>query len=415
MKRNIRLVLISVIASILIFCSGCSLPSFLGGGDENINAVDENNVTIENSSVTKKVKTLVSDYFKKAFSQSVEKYNNTAVIPEDLKTFISKRTITEGANNPEVGIHLPRYIELNGMIVVEYQLIDALKDKGIETTFIGKSDDDLLYYTKIQLMVKCLPDSDFYAAYKQNPTTRLYEKQATNIDENKYDYFRIVSSFDVTVVKEGSNYKIQRVMESSTRPGFQNRVLILNNDFVERFPYINIDKGSDGKEYLNREDGKRYEAESKLIEKFFANFKVVDNERMNLLKSKWFLSQKDFTDYVKDILKLNIDKDKKEIMEINDKYKTNYNIESFPLKANMGKILKISNFQIIPHPAYTKKQSRYIVKFEANVEMMNGIIGQQTKYKYDYFVVLNNDVKSPKISSMSLNSIVNAGTQIVYK
>ncbi|KNY28199.1 hypothetical protein [Pseudobacteroides cellulosolvens] len=414
MKKNFRLALITVIALILIINTGCSMPSFLGGDDKTDNSED-NNVTIENSAATKKVKKVVSDYFIKAFSQPIEKYNNTAIVPEDIKPFISKRTISEGENNPEIGIHLPRYIELNGMVVVEYQLMNALKDKGIETTYIGKSTNDLMYYTKVQLMAKCLPDIDFYLAYKQNPTTKLYEKQAVNIDENKYDYFRIVASYDITVVKDSSDYKIKRAVESSTRPGYQNRVLLINNDFVERFPYINTDKTPDGKEYANKEDGSRFDNESKLIEKFFTNFKELDNERMNLLKSKWFSSQKEFADYSKGILKLNIDKDKKEIMQIDDQYKTKFNIDSFPLKSNMGKVLKLSNFEIIPHPAYTKKQSKYIVKFEATIEMMSGIIGQQNKYKYDYFVVLNNDIKSPKVSGIYMNSIINTGTEIVEK
>lgn len=412
MKKNLRLVLILALTSVLLISSGCSMPSFLGG-DDKPETSEDNNVTIENSAVTKKVKALVSDYFTKTFSQPIEKYNNTGVIPEDLKPFLSKRTVTEGANNPEIGIHLPRFIEMNGMVVVEYKLINNLKDKGIETTYIGKGSEELLYYSKVQMMAKCLPEADFYAVYKQNPNTKLYEKQQNAIDENRYDYFRVVASYDVNVIKEGSDYKIKRATEASTRPGFKNRVLLLNNEFVDRFPYINTDKTSDNKEYMNKEDGKRFEAESKLIEKFFTNIKELDNERMNLLKTKWNLSEKDFTDYVKGILKFNVDKDN--IMEIDGRYKTQYNIDAFPLKGNMGKILKISNYEIMPHPAYTKKQSRYIVKFEANVEMISGIIGQQNKYRYDYFVVLNNDIKSPKISSIYLNSVSNIGTQIVEK
>ncbi len=414
MKKNLRIVLALIITSILVLNTGCSMPSFLGGSDEP-DEVEENNVTIENSTVTKKVKKLVSDYFTKAFSQPIEKYSNTGTIPDDLKEFIAKRTITEGADNPEIGIHLPRHIELNGMVVVDYQLINAIKDKDIETTYIGKSGDELLYYTKMQLMVKCLPESDFYLAYKQNPNTKIYEKQQVAIDENKFDYFRVIVSYDLNVIKEGNDYKIKRVTEASTRPGFKNRVLLVNNEFVERFPYINIDKSSDGKEYINKEDGERFESELKIIEKFFTNFKEIDSERMNLLKNKWNLSQNDFTKYIKDILKIHIDKDKKELIVIDDKYKTNFNIDSFPLKDGMSKILKVTNFEIIPHPAYTKKQSKYMVKFEASVEMSIGIIGQQNKYRYDYFVEMNNDLKSPKIKSIYLNGVTSMGSQIVDK
>ncbi len=405
MKRNFRLLFVLVFVFMMLISSGCSIP-FIGGDDSKQEQADENDFASDNSSVTKKVKTLVSDYYKKLFTESIEKYNSTAVIPDNIKEYIADRTIKEGANNPEVGIHLPRYVEMNGMTIIGYSIINDGTNGGIETTYIGKSGDELLYYSKIHLMAKCLNSDDFYANYKQNPTTKLFEKLPNAIiDENKIDSFRVVANYDVEVIKEGSNYKILRATEASIRPGYQNRVLTINNDFMLRKPYINIEKTEDNKVYINKSDGTRYENDVKLIESFFKNFREIDKERMNLLKSKWIIGQKDFTDYLFGTLKLNQDKNKKVIIEIDDKYKTKFNIDDFPLRVSMKKIVKISNFNIAPHPAYTEKQNRYIVSFEVNAELLNGVIGQQTKYRYDYYVTLSGKDKEQKVTGIYLNSV----------
>lgn len=402
MKKIIRNLLVLAVSTIMIFSSGCSIPFF--EDDTKTEVTDENNVTTENSSVTKKVKKLVSDYYNALFKESIEKYNTTSKIPDNIRGFIAKRTLTEGDNNPEVGIHLPRYVEMNGLAIIKYGIAKDGKDEGVETTYIGKSGDELLYYTKVHLMVDCVPYDYFINNFKVNANTRLYEKQIANIDENQIDSFRVIASYDINVVKEGNDYKILRATEASVRPGYQNRVLTINNDFMQRNPYINVEKAENGKDYINKEDGKKFEGDIKVIEEFFKNLKTVDNERMNLLKSKWNIGQKEFTDYVNDVLKINVDNNKKQILQIDDKYKTKFSIDSFPLKVNMNKIVKVTNFNIIPHPAYTKKQNRYIVGYDAYVELSNGIIGQQTKYRYDYFITMNGDNKSPKITGIYLNN-----------
>jgi hypothetical protein len=403
MKKIVRNLLVLAVSAIMVLSSGCSIPFI--GDDSKSEVTDENNVTSENSSVTKKVKKLVSDYYKALFAESIEKYNTTSKIPDNIKGFIAKRTLTEGDNNPEVGIHLPRYVEMNGMTIIKYGIVKGGKDDGIEATYIGKSGDELLYYTKVHLMVDCINDTDFYSNYKLNTTTRLFEKQNVNIDEAKVDSFRVIASYDINVVKEGSEYKVLRATEASVRPGYQNRVLTINNDFMQRNPYINVEKAEGSKEFINKEDGKKFESDTRVMEEFFKNLKIVDNERMNLLKSKWNIGQKEFTDYVSEVLKINVDNNKKQIVQIDDKYKSKLSIDAFPLKVNMNKMVKITNFTITPHPAYTKKQNRYIMGFDAYVELSNGIIGQQTKFRYDYFVTMNGDVKLPKITGIYLNSV----------
>jgi hypothetical protein len=82
------------------------------------------------------------------YENPIEKFNNTAVIPENIKEFIAERTKTEGSNNPEVGIHLPRYVELNGVTVTGMELLENGNEGSVVPTYIGKSSDSYLFYVK---------------------------------------------------------------------------------------------------------------------------------------------------------------------------------------------------------------------------------------------------------------------------
>jgi len=60
----------------------------------------------------------MTEYFGALFGQNVESYKNnllTGEIPANIKNYIAERTIKEGDKNPEVGIHFPRFVEVNGM------------------------------------------------------------------------------------------------------------------------------------------------------------------------------------------------------------------------------------------------------------------------------------------------------------
>ncbi len=410
-KSKFYCAVVLLMALVMLFSSGCStISSFFGKDkDEEESASGTEGGKAVTSELSKNdkdaVKKLVGDFYTKLYKEPVESYKDTKAIPDNIKDSIAKSTLTEGANNPEIGIHLPRYVELNGLTVISYELLTKDADGGIETTYLGKSGDSYLYYAKVHLKAKCLPDELFNQAFKQNAVTGIYEKQPTaGLDEQKADYVRLIAKYDVEVVKDGSSFKILRAKEAAGRPGFQNRLMLLNNDFVERLPYINIEKSADNKTYVNNDDAKKFEAEKSVIEAFFNNLKTVDSDRMGLMTVKWKLGKNDFTDFVTNVLHIDKDGKSKEIMDITDDYKTKFNYESFPIKSNMLRITALKNFNIAPHPAYSQKQKRYTVYFDADVEMMTGMVGQKSTFKYDYIVVLSGEGDSTKVSGIYLNN-----------
>lgn len=414
MKKSIgfyAIILVTVL--MMVFSSGCdTITSFFSKDSDKEKTTEESNgknTKGELVELTKgdkeKVNKLIEDFYIKMYKEPVESYYNIGAALDKFKDYIADRTLTEGRDNPEVGIHFPRYVELNGLTVIGMETLNNGSKGSVDSTYIGKTSDTYMFYAKVYLKAKCIPDDVFNAGYKQNPGTGLYEKTAgAVVDPNKEDFIRLVEKYDVEVVKDDGSYKIRRSREASTRPGFKKRLMLLNNEFIERLPYINIEKTADKKSYINKEDGEQYQKEKTVIETFFNNLKEIDDERMNLLNSKWKTGQNEFTTFVKNVLKTNEDKDKKEIMDIAADYKDKFSYDSFPLQRGMNKIISLNSFSVLPHPGYSQNQKRYIVTFDAKVEKTMGIIGQQSTYKYDYFVTLSGEKDSVKVNGIYLNN-----------
>lgn len=405
-KRSVTIFLVVILLA--IFNSGCSTITSFFKKDAAKEEVKEKSTNGRMADLNKaerdKISKVIVDFYTKLYQDPVESYKSTANIPEKVKGIIAERTVNEGSNNPELGIHLPRYVELNGMTSVGYELLKNGSLGSIVPSYIGKNSDSYLYYVKVHLKAKCLPDVEFNKSYTQNAVTKVYEKNANAIiSDQLYDYTRIIAKYDVEVIKDGVAYKILRAKEASTRPGFQSRLMILNNDFMQRLPFINTDKGLDNN-YINKDDIQVYEKEKAVIQAFFDNMKVLDNERMNLLSTKWKTGVNEFTEFTTKVLKMNVDKNSKEIMEITTDYQNKFSFDSYPLKSNMRKIVSIGNYNVNPHPAYTQKQKRYIVSFEAKVEKTTGIIGQQARYKYDYLVTLSSANDTLKVNGVYLSN-----------
>ena len=104
----------------------------------------------------------------------------SGLIPDSVKQYIASQTIQEGDGNPEIPIHLPRYISLNGMTIISYDVV-RLGEKAvpdISAKYIGKNGDNLLYFCKIIAKVKAVPDEIFLQSYVlQEDNT--YEKSNT--------------------------------------------------------------------------------------------------------------------------------------------------------------------------------------------------------------------------------------------
>lgn len=425
LRRKIAaLITASMVVSIL---SGCNISSLLPGkgqaasseqksGEEN-KENSEQSTQASNSipAEDKKIKELINQYILEMYSQPAESYlsnNVTGTITENLKRFVAHKTIDEGNNNPEIGIHMPRFVQLNGLNAMSYEIINYKNKENknipeIEAVFYEGNGTAASYYVKVNLKAKCFSDVDFNTAYKENAMLGTYEKIG-EVNEAAADYIKLQAKYEFEVLKEKDGYKISSAKEAIGKYKTKNRLNRLNNEFVVRLPYLYYKDMPNDNVHANQEDVKKYNEEKLIIESFFNGLKVIDSNRMKLLNTNWEKGMNEFTDF---ITKLSEDKpaDEKtkkliDTMEMTADYKKNFDLSSFPLKLNMERIKgEYRNFQVMPHPAYSENQKRYIVLFEAPIQKQNGVLDNEIFYKFDYFVTLSKSENAVKVGSIRLN------------
>lgn len=345
----------------------------------------------------KKVLEMLGNYFEAVYGEHFDVYASNIIsgtVPDKLKSFIAKRTLDEGTGNPEIGIHLPRVVELNGLSIVGYEIIKGSDSKAIiDSGFIGKTGENFLYFIKLKLKGKALENSVFDQYYVQNANTKLYDAISGNVPtDDLYEYIKVEAKYDVEVALEDGQYKIVTVKEANYKPGVKNRLFKLNNEYINRLSYYDLN---------DPEESKIYEAEKAVIEGVFNNLIKLDKERMILLKSKWDTSEQDFMTFLSmiDAMKVNGN----DSLFIDPNYKTKLNYSSLPLQVNMEKINKIDNIVVNFHPGYSSKNKRYFVSFDASLLKSNGMVGVEEVYHYDYYITLMNNNNTIMVDSIKLN------------
>ena len=212
--------------------------------------------------------------------------------------------------------------------------------------------------------------------------------------------------YDIEVENKDGELKIVSVTESNIKPGIKNRLVIQNNESIDRVEYLDLRLAEDDS-YINAEDGEIYEAEKAAISTFFSNLTVLDRDRMNLLSHKYNQSMDSIQAFWKD---LGITKDSetsKELVMLDANYSKCFPFKSLPLQNNMRSIDSIYNFVVTQHPSYSDTNKIYFVNFDADVQRLNGIVDELFGYKYDYIVYLDADSKDPMITGIRLNEYYN--------
>lgn len=419
-----------IIAFFLVLCllPGCSIPfadiskMVSGSGNtasEKDGAENQDNkgyavITGEEDS---RIRTLISDYFSCLYSEPAEDYyiySATGKLPEKIKGFISSDTISIAEGNREIGIHLPRFIEANGLVCVGYELVknkssDGRENPGIDAEYAGEAGGGFLYYTKVYLYARCVNTANFEKLFTMSGVDNTWTKvNADPIDENQTDTIKIEARYDVQVKKEDGNYKIAAAKEAVTTNEARSRLLIFNNDFIKRLTYLDCSAAEDGKSYAREEDGKAYEEEKALITAFFNSLKNnLDVENMKLMQTAWDRNAGDFSTFLDKLSRTGDNGTKKltDLIEIKDDYKIKFDYCSMPLQFNMEKLDgEFSEIKIVPHPGYTKKRKIYAVSFKVPVKRMNGSVqGEECIYYYDYFITLLKTDEILKVDGIRLN------------
>jgi hypothetical protein len=392
------------IVILLVALQGCVIPAQTETPGPTPLQPDTPPINIADDNTAKQ---LISDYFSTLFTiPSVDMYTEntrSGLIPDSVKQYIASQTIQEGDGNPEIPIHLPRYISLNGMTIISYDVV-RLGEKAvpdISAKYIGKNGDNLLYFCKIIAKVKAVPDEIFLQSYVlQEDNT--YEK-SNDIPPEYIDGMRLEIRYDVEVEKSSDGMKILRAVESSIKPGLKNRLFIMNNDNITRLQYLDISKTPDGNVYINPADGEIYEAEKLLISSFFQNFTKLDRVRMDLMSHKWEQGLEAVKEYWTTLKITKAEEGSAEIVNLMEDYQQNYPYDSLPLRMNMERIRSMKNFVITPHPAYSENIKWYLVNFDATVQRTNGITDEDFEYRYDYLVALSSEEGTLIVQKIKLN------------
>lgn len=409
MKKMLKkLMPILPIIIIITLCSGCGLFMKAANGLQQGNQASQNLAAAISKDQETEIKKLLNDYFTTLFSaQTVDEYAEKTVkgiIPDEIREFIALKTITEGDGNPEVGIHLPRFVSLNGETIIAYEIPETAEgtDSGyINSSFIAKSGDIITFFCKVKAKATVVPDSVFLECYRQQDDSSY--KNQKDIDPEQTDKICVELKYDVELAEEEGKLKILRAIETNIKPGVKNRLFLLNNENITRLPYLDISQKSDGSGYNNSADGEVFEKEKAVISNLFVNLAMLDRERMNLLSYKWEQGIHEVRDYLDGLgITRNTDGNA-EIIILSEDYSQKMPFESLPLRYNMEKIKGIDNIKLSLHPAYSEKRKLYFVNFDATVQRINGITDENFKYRYDYLVVLAQDGEQVVIDNIKLN------------
>lgn len=409
LKKLIRILPIIVVIAL---SSGCGLFVSSAGLDQQGNQANSAlAATVISSEKDVEAQKLINEYFNLLFSlPTVDEYTENSVkgvIPDNIREHIASKTISEGDGNPEIGIHLPRFVSLNGETIISYEIPKITDNTGedsayISSSFISRNEETMTFFCKIKAKATVVPDNVFLESYTQEDDNSF--KKNKNIDPELADTICVELKYDVELVEEDGKLKILRAIESNIKPGLKNRLFLMNNENTTRLPYLDISKKADGSGYNNPADGEVYEAEKSVISSLFKNFVALDRERMNLLSYKWDQGFDEVKEYFDN---LGITKDQErniEVIILTKEYAQEMPFESLPLRYNMEKIKSIDNITVSLHPAYSEKRKLYFVNFDATVQRINGITDEDFRYRYDYLVIMaTNDDGQAIIDNIKLN------------
>lgn len=394
-----------------LFCIIITAVLFVGCASDEAEEPAQN-TTIKKETISKDEdqsnQKIISDYMIKMYSHQIDyfkEYSELGTIPEDLKSFIAKRTIDEGSNNTEIGLHYPRYVSLNGQTIIGYTpIMDGKGDKKqprITSTFIHSKDNIILYYVKIDFKADCVPDDLFKDNYTVNDATNLYHK-VSDVDSASIDNMNVQLNYDIEFVKEGDKYKIFRARESAYNQGARNRLIVYNNDFIKKLPYLDLTKTDDNSAYVNKADGDEFEKGKSVITAFFDNMLSIDNDRRLLLDNTWNTGFSNFDKLFKAI-GLNKNKDGKEILSLGVDYRERFPNDALLINNGASKITLKDTYKVNLHPAYSKLRKLFLVSFDATVVKTVGSYDNTQDYTFDYLIEISGSGNDVKIKSVKLN------------
>lgn len=396
MKRNI-LAKVAILSCVALLFSGCDFIDKLMGKKPK---ADISTVTPETDrSTDTRVQTILVKFYQDLYADPIEasyKNNVLGTVPQIIEGVISDETKKDKLNTAELPIHFPRFVDINGLSCVGYEILKTGIKPEIRARIFETSPDKkyFSYLVEVDLIAKVIKTEDFGTFFRYNPQTRFIDKLA-EIPEDKADYIKVRAKYDVTVARVGNiDYKIKSAIESTGKSSAY-RLNKINNDFVTRIDYFNA---KDPAQKAN------YDEETSYIKEFMNKMMlIVDKENFNIISTKWATDPVEFAKYMDSLGLLKDQTGVPYLFNVEDKltYKARFDLKMFPIKPSIEKVTK-ADFTITEHPSFTEKQRNFRVLVNADVIRTEGQIGSNAKYVYEFTVNVNRS-KENRIAINSIN------------
>lgn len=372
----------------------------------------------------KSAQKVIGDYFEALYKEAPETTMEKALegeVPSGIKSYLTKETLDLSEGNPEMPIHLPRFVELNKKTITNYSVIQRDGAK-VESKLVEKLDepDSYLYYTMVNLSCECLTNSEFEERYEYDEEIGIYEpKDDAEIDEEAEDQMKVKAKYDVVVKKEGSSFKIVSAKEINDMLQFKRRIHKQNNEFLQRIPWLEIDGA----------DKSVYQKEKQIVEKLMEELLELTAADIGLLRTGW---DEDVEKFEEVLERLNVTSAKMFMLEEKEEeqttqgseevegeatttgddeevvspYKYNFPINELPVHKDIEKIMpnSVDILLVEPNVSYTPKNIEYLIQIQATARMKNNIPSTGKDLRYDYIISLDNE-EGYKIKSYRLEDV----------
>lgn len=413
---------IALISCVVFVFSGCDILDKLMG--KTTTTKQGAQTPISSSEEDEKAKNLIKDFYAKIYAEPIDvsyKNNVEGNVLDKVAGNISKDTITSKEKTPELPIHYPRFVEINGMTIVGYEVLKKDKNPEINARYYedksentaqpndkqpndkqDKKDDKdgekkgyYAYYVDVNLLATVVKNEEFNTYFRYNNQTKLIDK-LMDIPKDKADTIKIKARYDVLLQRSVSGeYKIESAIEATAKQNFY-RLNKINNDFITRLTYFNVEDPKDKKEY---------DAETSLLNDYFRKVMLnTDKEKYSILTNKWNSSPEEFSAYLETLKLLKNDKGQEYLNNLLDKatYKNRFDLKAFPIKPGIEKV-KSCEITINEHPSFTEKQRNYRVLVLANVDKNEGKISSDSQYIYEITASVTTVGDKLAINSFKLN------------
>jgi hypothetical protein len=403
MKKRIFLRL-CVLGFLVLALTGCNKQK----GDMRDTDAQEGNAGIHSISLAQdtSAKELIRNFYTQMFlipMDEAKRNNQFKAVSEAISPMLSSDVLNEKVGTVGFPIHYPRFLEINGLILYDYELIQKDEEPKMEIKFYEKKQGGTGYAFLVEAYLKAyvVQKEKFNSTFGQT----LQNIEQTSMDllpEDQKDFIRIKAKYDVLVNFTDGDPKIEMAMEASANPYFMNATWasqLLNNDFVERLPFHELE---------TLEDNEAYQNEVALVTEFMdALFSKLDRTTSQILAFDWDIGALEFKSLLERYNLLNRENGEEFFSNLfeTDAYKTKFSKEAFPMKAGMERMSQW-DFDIKQNPGYRNRYRIYRVKVNALVETSSGNLTGDSSYTYEYLIALDQKDNRIYVDSVSLNTFV---------